>query len=322
MNRKLLVTGAGGYIGSNAAEYFVKQGFTVTGMVRDRVADRFAASGASAVRGNLCDFDSLDKIFENEGFDAVIHIAARARDVGKDSLFAKPNFEAVKHLAHLCMKHPVKRFVYLSTADVYGLHDFHGETEDELEFDSAVKNPYPKYKILSEQWLKEHMPSEKFSCVRPCVVFGNGDTTITPRAVEFLKSSPYAVHFGKWRGQNRWPLAHVENVCKSLHAAMILPEAGGRGVTVLDSRYTTIRQYYRELAAEYLPGKRIRELFLPVWTIAPLAWFSSTFSTEEPLFDPTLYALDTITHNLDFSNARMLNWMSKCGLHETAVCRP
>ncbi len=316
---KILLTGAGGYIGSNTAEYFVKQGFSVTGMVRRRVAERFRKSGADAVTGDLCDFASLDNIFAEHTFDYVLHVGAKASDVGRDEEFRIPNFEAVKHLAGLCMKQNVKRFVYLSTADVYGLHDFHGETEEELAFDLHVKNPYPKYKIRSELWLKDNLPAERFSCVRPCVVFGNGDTTITPRAIAFLKSSPFVVHFGKWKGGNRWPLAHVENVCKTLHAAMLLPEAGGQGVTVLDSKYTTLSRYYRELAEEYLPEKRIRELCLPRSVIAPLARLSSALSRKAPLFDPTLYALDTITHNLDFSNRRMLDWMEKCGLKEANI---
>ena len=312
---KVLITGAGGYIGSNAVDFFMKQGCTVTGMIRERVAERFAKSGAAAVKADLCDVSSLDRLFETS-YDYVIHIAARASDVGRDEWFRIPNFEAVKHLAELSMKHGVKRFVYLSTADVYGLHDFHGETEAELTFDHAVSNPYPKYKIKSEEWLKANLPPERFACVRPCVVFGNGDTTITPRAVAFLKSSPFVVHFGKWRGRNRWPLAHVENVCRTLYAAMLLPEAGGQGVTVLDSKYTTLSQYYRELAAEHLPGKVIRELTFPRWTILPAAWLSSSLSRHHALFDPTLYALDTITHNLDFSNARMLHWLKSCGFGE------
>ena len=313
---KILITGAGGYIGSNAVEYFMKRGFDVTGMIRNKVAERFLNSGAKAIRADLYDLSSLDALFREEHYDYVIHIAALASDTGRRERFRLANFEAVKHLANLSMQNGVKRFIYLSTADVYGLHDFNGETEDQLSFDHGVTNPYPEFKIKSEEWLAENIPSEKFSCVRPFVVFGNGDTTITPRAVAFLKSSPFVVHFGKWKGKNRWPLAHVENVCRTLHGAMLLPEAGGKGATVLDSKYTDLSQYYWELAAEYLPEKTIREITLPRWTILPAAWISTTFSGEKPLFDPTIYALDTITHNLDFSNERMLNWIHGVGEEE------
>ena len=97
---------------------------------------------------------------------------------------------------------------------------------------------------------------------------------------------------------------------------MVLPEAGGEGVTVLDSRRVTVSEYYRELAAEFLPGKHLREMTLPMALIRPIAALSTAFSKRKPLFDPTLYALDTVSHNLDFSNARMLSWLKKARLEE------
>ena len=312
---KVLITGAGGYIGSNAAVYFLRRGFEVVGMVHRTVAERFRACGAPAQMADLMDAESLRGLFR-ERFDYVLHIAARASDVGRDEWFRRANYEAVQVLASEALAHGVRRFVYLSTADVYGLHDFHGEGEEELSFDLSVANPYPKYKIRSEQWLAANLPPERFSCVRPCVVFGNGDTTITPRTIAFLRKSPVLCHFGKWCGRNRWPLAHVENVCRALEAAMTLPEASGQGVTVLDSRRTTLSEYYHALARRHLPGRRLRECALPVALIWPLAWLSTALSRTRPLFDPTLYALDTITHNLDFSNARMRRWLEFAGLEE------
>lgn len=311
----ILITGAGGYVGSNAAEYFVRRGFHVVGTARARVADRLKGSGAEVLQADLADSGATEALFARR-IDYVVHIAARVSEVGKDAWFRSANYEMVQRLATLSMRHGVKRFVYLSTADVYGLHDFHGETEAELDFDLRATNPYPKYKILSELWLRDNLPSERFSCVRPCVVFGNGDTSITPRTVAYLKSSPRVFQFGRWKGRNRWPLAHVENVCRALHAAMLLPEAGGKGVTVLDSKRTTLSDYYRELAAEFLPGKILRECCVPMAVIRPVAWLSSALSRTKPLFDPTLYALDTVAHNLDFSNRRMLDWFAALGLRE------
>ena len=311
----VLITGAGGYIGSNAAEYFAKAGYRVVGTIHRHVAERLTQLGIKTISVDLADAANLPWLFE-EKIDYVVHIAARASDVGRDEWFREANYEVVKNLAAAAMEHGVKRFVYLSTADVYGLHDFSGESEDGLSFDEAVMNPYPKYKILSEKWLAANLPRERFSCVRPCVVYGRGDTSITPRTVAYLKNSPLVFHFGKWRGRNRWPLAHVENVCRALHAAMVLPEAGGEGVTVLDSRRVTVSEYYHELAAEFLPGKRLREMTLPMALIRPIAALSTALSRSKPLFDPTLYALDTISHNLDFSNRRMLAWFAKAGLEE------
>ena len=318
----VLVTGAGGYIGSNAAEYFAHAGYRVVGTIRRNVAERFVRLGAESVRADLTEKDAAERLFARRRVDFVVHIAARASDVGRDEWFREANYEAVKRLASAALAHGVKRFVYLSTSDVYGLRDFHGEVEDELQFDEGAANPYPKYKILSEKWLAANLPCERFSCVRPCVVYGRGDTSITPRTVAYLRNSPVVFHFGKWRGRNRWPLAHVENVCRALHSAMVLPEAGGKGVTVLDSKRTTLSEYYSEIAREFLVGKRLRECTLPMCAIRPVAWLSSALSgnRDKPLFDPTLYALDTVAHNLDFSNRRMLDWLSAAGLSEHVGC--
>ena len=311
----ILLTGAGGYVGSNAAEYFVRQGYRVIGTVRRNVAERLRVSGAEIRRAELTAAREVEALFD-ETIDYVVHVAALASDVGRDAWFRAANYEAVQHLAELAMSKGVRRFVYLSTSDVYGLHDFNGESEEELAFDETVTNPYPKYKLLSEKWLKANLPSERFSTVRPCVIYGRGDTSITPRTVAYLKNSPLVFHFGRWKGKNRWPLAHIVNVCRTLHAAMLLPEAGGKGVTVLDSRRVSISGYYHELASEFLPGKRLREVTLPKALIRPVAALSTLLSRREPLFDPTLYALDTITHNLDFSNRRMLDWLARAGLQE------
>ena len=317
MDERVLITGAGGYVGSNAAAYFAGRGFRVTGVVRRKTHERLDGLGVKIVHADLTDAESLDALFADR-IDYVLHIAARASDVGRDEWFRAANYEAVVRLASAAKERGVRRFVFLSTADVYGLHDFHGECEDELQFDEAVTNPYPKYKILSEKWLKANLPPERFACVRPCVVFGRGDTSITPRTLAYLRSSPVVFHFGKWGGRNRWPLAHVENVCRSLHAAMLLDEAGGKGVTVLDSKRTTLSEYYNGLAQEMLPGRRLRECALPMWAVRPVAWLSTALSRnrERPVFDPTLYSLDTVAHNLDFSNGRMLEWFSAMGLEE------
>lgn len=313
----VLVTGAGGYIGSNAAEYFLHAGYRVIGTVHRNNLRRLDGLGIETIQVDITKEDSAAALFAKP-VDYVVHVAARASDVGRDEWFREANYEAVKRLASAAMEHGVRRFVYLSTSDVYGLRDFKGETEDELEFDEAAANPYPKYKILSEKWLAANLPPENFSCVRPCVVHGRGDTSITPRTVAYLKNSPVVFHFGKWRGMNRWPLAHVENVCRTLHAAMILPHAAGKGAIVIDSKRTTLREYYRQIADEFLDAKRLREFSVPDCLVRPLAALSTALSKnrDHPLFDPTLYALDTVSHNLDFSNRRMLAWLSAAGLKE------
>lgn len=314
---KVLITGAGGYIGSNVAEYFAKHGYEITGMVHHKVVPRFSELNAQSVTADLSDFHSLDRVFEGREYDYVIHIAARASDVGRRELFRIQNFEATKYLATLSINHGVKRFVYMSTSDVYGLRDFHGETENELSRSADLKNYYPLYKAYSEEWIEQNIPSNRWSFVRPFVAWGNGDTSITPRIVGFLKTSPFAVHFGKWRGKNRCALAHVQNISAATHAAMILPEMAGSAVHVLDPEFTSWSDYYRMIHDRFLSEKPFRELTLPVWAIRPWAkavsFFSTIFGCYVPFTDPSDYALDTMLRNIDVSSEKMCRIIEAIG---------
>lgn len=314
---KVLITGAGGYIGSNVAEYFVQHGFEVTGMVHRKIVPRFAETQAEAIHADLCDFSSLDRLFENHDYEYVIHIAARASDVGRREWFRIQNFEAAKYLATLSMKHDVKRFVYMSTSDVYGLRDFHGETEEELSRGTDIRNYYPLFKVYTEEWIEKNLPTGRWAFVRPFIAWGNGDTSITPRVIGFLKTSPYAFHFGKWKGKNRCALAHVRNISAATHAAMLLPEMAGGAVHVLDPEFTSWSDYYRMIHDRFLPEKPYREMSLPTWTIRPWAKVISAVSTllglYVPFSDPSDYALDTMIRNIDVSSEKMCRLIEAVG---------
>lgn len=94
----ILLTGAGGYVGSNAAEYFVRCGYRVIGTVHRNVADRLKTSGAEIRTCDITEASEVAALFDGP-VDFVVHVAARASDVGRDAWFREANYEAVKRLA-------------------------------------------------------------------------------------------------------------------------------------------------------------------------------------------------------------------------------
>jgi nucleoside-diphosphate-sugar epimerase len=219
------------------------------------------------------------------------------------------NLDGTRNVGSLVLELGVQRFVFVSTTDVYGIRDFHGESEDQLPLGMTVRNPYPEFKILAEEWIRDTLPPHRYTILRPGAVWGPGDTTLTPRMLDFLRASPALVHFGPWKGANRWPLAHVRNVATAAYLAATRPEAAGKAINVLDPEHTSLDRFYRLLAQAFLPGKRLRRVHLPTWMGKGMGWgislLSDRLNLDQPFADPSFYAAHHVSSNLDLSTARL-----------------
>lgn len=318
--KKVLVTGAAGFIGGWCAREFAARGWHVCALEhRSKVAPFGAAPGRLEVlSGDASDAASLAAVFEKAGpFDAVAHCAGRASDVGRREAFRRANFEPVRHLAALARSGAIGRLVFVSSTDVYGLRDFSGEAEDDLPFDDNLGNPYPFYKIEAEKLLRRELPPEKYSIVRPAAVWGVGDRTFAPRIINFLKLTPWMIHFGRWRGTNRWPLAHVRNVAAAVYLCAAGARAAGAAVNVVDDERTTADEFYRLLASVYLPGRAFKSVTLPFAAGrllgSAVSAVSDGLNLDRPFMDPSLYALYAANRSLDFGNARLKALLAAAG---------
>jgi hypothetical protein len=98
-------------------------------------------------------------------------------------------------------------------------------------------------------------------------------------------------------------------VSRTAWAAAVADEALGRAYNVVDREKTSIDEYYRLLIDVFLPHRRgIRSRTLPLWAGALAGAASSALSwllaRDQPLFEPSLYGLLSVSHDLDFSHAR------------------
>lgn len=313
--KKVLLTGAAGFIGGYTAREFASRGWHVFAVEhKSPFAEFDARPGAlSVLRGDVSDEASAGEAVKaasaGSAPDAIVHCAGRASDVGRREDFRRANYEPVRHFARLTRDSGAGRFVFVSTTDVYGMRDFNRGTEDDLPLKDNTGNPYPEYKIKAEDLLRRELPPERFSIVRPAAVWGPGDRTFAPRILGFLKMSPWIIHFGRWRGANRWPLAHVRNVAASLFLAATLPGAAGRAIKVIDDEITSADEFFRILAEIYLPGRKLKSITLPFLAGKILGSgvtaISNFLNLKHPFMDPSLYALYSANCNLDFDNTRL-----------------
>jgi nucleoside-diphosphate-sugar epimerase len=153
--RAVLITGGGGYIGSVLTPELALQGWSVT------VLDRFffgSHSLAPKYGVELIDLDIRDHpgvrhVLAARRFDAVIHLAAISNDPTSDvdpELTHGVNKTAVGHLMRAARDAGVGRFLYASSASVYGTKSIPDVTED-LPLEPITL--YARYKAEGEETL-------------------------------------------------------------------------------------------------------------------------------------------------------------------------
>lgn len=113
---KILVTGAGGYIGLPTIGVLSSIGHDVVGI------DKIASPDVQPI--NLNDYNKMVKLFRSEGFEAVVHLAAMKTVNNNIAMehYVTDNTLATDHLLQMCRRFGVKNIVFTSTAAVYGDH--------------------------------------------------------------------------------------------------------------------------------------------------------------------------------------------------------
>lgn len=151
----ILVLGGAGYIGSHTALELVKAGNEV--VIADNLVTGYRKAipeGAKFYEGDLRDFDFLNKLFQQEKIDAVIHFAAYSlvgESVTNPLKYYDNNLYGTKVLLEAMVKNNVGKIVFSSTAATYG----EPENIPILESDrTCPTNPYGETKLAMEKMFK------------------------------------------------------------------------------------------------------------------------------------------------------------------------
>ncbi|MGH2574714.1 MAG: dTDP-glucose 4,6-dehydratase [Ignavibacteria bacterium] len=156
---KILVTGGAGFIGTNFVYYLVNKGYEVT--ILDKLTyagskDNLAALGnkIKLIVGDICDAISVrDALKDNE---CVVHMAAESHNTRSESnpeLFYKTNLEGTRTMLEESIKAGVKKFIHISTDEVYGSIETGYFSEDgKIIGDSQATSAYSKSKSLADDF--------------------------------------------------------------------------------------------------------------------------------------------------------------------------
>jgi nucleoside-diphosphate-sugar epimerase len=159
-NKRILVTGSAGFIGSNLVLRLFKdlKAGTVVGLdnmnnyydpslkeYRLRTIEAAVPAGIeySFFRGDLADKVLIDKLFAQYHFDIVVNLAAQAGvrySIENPDAYIQSNMIGFYNILEACRHHPVQHLVYASSSSVYG-----GNKKVPFSTDDRVDNPVSLY---------------------------------------------------------------------------------------------------------------------------------------------------------------------------------
>lgn len=174
--KKIFVTGASGFIGSNLVNELTKQGYIVSALLRKNASHPFLEELLlTRIEGDLFSQKILDNAIKK--CDAVIHCAAIISFDEKNSRETyHVNITGTNNILKAAMKHN-KRVVFVSTASTIGIPQKLPQVMAETtSYSFEERNPYSHSKHIAEKqvlrYVKEGLHA---TIVNPSTVYGKGD---------------------------------------------------------------------------------------------------------------------------------------------------
>lgn len=162
---KVLITGGAGYIGSHVVTLLGEQGHDLIVLDNFSTGRKESLHYGDLVVGDLADHALVERVLIDEKIDAVIHFAGSIivpESVEKPHLYYQNNTENSLNLIRLCVKTKVKKFIFSSTAAVYGIAE--GGVVSEQTPANPI-NPYGRSKLMTEWMLEDTAIAHDFQYI-------------------------------------------------------------------------------------------------------------------------------------------------------------
>jgi len=156
---KILLTGAAGFIGMHTAKRLLARGDEVIGLdnlndyydvnlKKNRLLKLTESKNFRFVKIDLTDETNIKKLFEDEKFNAVVHLAAQAGvrySLTHPQAYISSNVAGFCNILEACHCYPIEHLVYASSSSVYG-----GNTKLPFAEDDSVDHPVSLYAVTKK----------------------------------------------------------------------------------------------------------------------------------------------------------------------------
>ena len=313
--KKVLVTGATGFLGKYVVEELVEHGYQVRAFGRNsKVGRSLENTSVSFFQGDLTNADDVTEACKE--MDLVVHAGALSTVWGPWEDFYQANVLGTKYVLEACRQVGMQRLVYVSSPSIYAApKDQLAIKESDAPEENNLNN-YIRSKLASERLFKDY-PDVPSIILRPRGLFGIGDTSILPRVINLSQKIGIPL-IGD--GRQLMDMTCVENVALAIRLSMEVPEAKGEVYNITNGE----PRAFRDLLEESLTGLGypIKYRKIPAFLLSGIAssleFLYKTLNLKgEPALTRYTYYLLRYSQTLDISKAeRELGYRPKISISE------
>ena len=269
--KNVLVTGGAGFIGSHLVEKLLTEkawNVTVVDNFNDFYSPELKRSNIESFLGNphfslseidICDDENLEKVFAENNFDTIVHLAARAGvrpSLLQPKLYNETNVTGTLNLLELAKNYKVEQFVFGSSSSVYGINSKIPFSEDDKIHQPI--SPYAATKAAGELLCHAyaHLYKMRIICLRFFTVYGarqRPDLAIRKFSQLITEEKPIQV-FGN--GTTRRDYTYVDDIIQGVRAAIDYKDSNYEIFNLGESQTVELRELI-ELLEKNLGKKAI-----------------------------------------------------------------
>jgi nucleoside-diphosphate-sugar epimerase len=255
---KVLITGAGGFIGSHLVDSQLEQGHDVRAidLHLDLLQHQSANPHLEAIGGDITDESLLNRLVE--GVEVIYHLASAHLDVSlSDEHYRRVNVGGTLSLLEAARQAGVKRFVHCSSVGVIG--DVENPPADE-NTDCHPTNIYERTKLEGERDALAYSRRTGFPVVvmRPAWVYGPRD----PRTAKLMRTISKGRFFFFGDGQNMRHPVYISDAVKGLELCASAADVNGEVFIIAGEKPVPVAELVGVMSN--VLGARSPKLHLPI----------------------------------------------------------
>ena len=250
MEKKILITGTDGFVGSALKSHFLEAGFQVFGTTFFR-----EPNDDKEIQFNILEKENLSTLLNNEKFDTIIHtIGIVDQTKPKELLFAVNAF-GTKNVCEYAKSINCKHLIFTSSVSVYGLKTL-GEDRTESNVKRKFQRFFPPYgrsKAMAEKFIEQS--GLQYTILRLPMILGQNDTFISPSIIPKLLDDTI---FACGKVKKKVSLLYIKNLGPIIEKLVEIGPLNHSFNCTSDTILwdDLVRQYALELKVEYKPKKR------------------------------------------------------------------